>query len=129
MTLTEHVVQVRTRAAASAEVREGHRVTYRTDGGFGELERADVHRALEWQRHRLVFEHQPLEDVIEELGRYRTGWMFLRDPSLRNLPVTAVFDTAHPDHVLPAIEESLPIRVVRLTDRIILLYRAPTTTR
>jgi len=49
--------QVGTRAAAVAESRAEQHVTHRTDDGLGKLERPDVHRALAWQHHRIIFEH------------------------------------------------------------------------
>ncbi|WHZ22188.1 MAG: hypothetical protein OJF47_001300 [Nitrospira sp.] len=124
VTVTEHSIEVRTRQDTSAEIHAGTRITYRSDGRFGQIEPADVARTLAWQRHRLIFENQPLTDVLEELARYRPVWILLRDPSLRTLLVTGSFDTERLDHLLPTIEESLPIRTVQLTDRLILLYRS-----
>jgi transmembrane sensor len=123
VTVSEHSIQITTHGDETAEVRTGERVSYGADGRIGPKEPVDVTRALAWQRHRLIFENQPLPEVLDELARYRSGWIILRDPSLRTLPVTGSFDTGRPDHVLPAIEESLPIRAVRLTDWLILLHR------
>lgn len=129
VTVTEHSILVMTHGDKTAEVHTGERISYGADGLIGQVERADLTRTLAWQRHRLVFENQPLADVLEELARYRSGWILLRDPSLRTLSVTGAFDTARPDHILPAIEESLPIRTVKLTDQLILLHRDHTKRR
>jgi transmembrane sensor len=129
VTVTEHRVRIRTQGNHEAEARAGEQIIYRSDGRIGQVTSADVTRALAWQRHRLIFENQPLSEVLEELARYRSGWIVIRDPSLRALSVTGVFDTEHPGHILTAIEESLPIKPVRLTDQFILLYRGRTTTR
>jgi transmembrane sensor len=129
VTVTEHSIRIMTHGQPTAEVHSGERISYSADGRIGQIERADVTRALAWQRHRLIFENQPLADVLEELARYRSGWILLRDPSLRTLSVTGVFDTAQPNHILLAIEESLPIRTVKLTDQLILLHRDHTKKR
>lgn len=123
VTVTEHRVRIRTQGNHEAEARAGEQLIYRSDGRIGQVASADVTRALAWQRHRLIFENQPLSEVLEELARYRSGWIVIRDPSLRALSVTGVFDTDRPGHILTAIEESLPIKPVRLTDQFILLYR------
>lgn len=127
VTVTEHAVRVRAQTH-TAEVSAGQRISYRA-GWFGNTEEADVARALAWQRHRLIFEEKPLEDVVEELRHYRNGWIVIRDTSLRSLRVTGVFDTTHPEHLVPALVESLPIRVLSFTDRLILLDRDPTRAR
>jgi transmembrane sensor len=129
VTVSEHSIRIKTPGEPSAEVHAGERIRYDADGRMGQIESADLLRALAWQRHRLVFENQPLTEVLEELARYRSGWIVLRDPELRALSVTGVFDTEHPDHILTAIEESLPIRPVKLTNQFILLYRGQTKTR
>lgn len=123
VTVTEHSITVRTTQDTSAEIHAGTRITYRSDGRFGQMEPADVARTLAWKRHRLIFENQPLADVLEELARYRSVWILFRDPSLRTLAVTGSFDTERLDRLLTTIEESLPIRTLQLTDRLILLYR------
>ena len=73
----------------------------------------------------MVFDNDPLPVVLAELARYRSGrFMLLRDPSLNELLVTGSFDTDRLDRFLPALEESLPIRIVTIADRIYLLYRS-----
>ncbi|MGC4098074.1 MAG: FecR family protein [Nitrospira sp.] len=124
VTVAEHAVRVRT-GTHTADVSSGQRIVYRT-GWMGTSEKVDVARTLAWQRHRLIFEEQLLEEVVEELSRYRSGWIVIRDASLRALRVTGVFDTAHPEHLIPALVESLPIRAVSLTDRLVLIDRDPT---
>ena len=129
VTVSEHSIRIKTPGEQSAEVHAGERVRYDSEGRIGQVESANLTRALAWQRHRLVFENQPLTEVLEELSRYRSGWIVLRDPALCTMSVTGVFDTEHPDHILTAIEESLPIRPVKLTNHFILLYRGQTKTR
>lgn len=122
VTVTEHAVRVIGHHAV-VDVPEGRRLSYGSAGSFSLVETADLDRALAWRRHRLVFEHQPLAEVIAEVNRYRRGWIVLRDPSLQRLPVTAVFDIRRTQQALQTIEETLPIRTVAVTDRLVLLSR------
>nr|MBP8827156.1 FecR domain-containing protein [Nitrospira sp.] len=124
VTVTEHSIRIRLGKETSAEVHAGERLRYRPDGWIDPIETADMDRALAWRHHRLIFENQPLPEVLAELARYRSGRLvILRDESLKTLPVTGSFDTERLDHLLPAIEESLPVRIVSFADRVILLYR------
>lgn len=124
VTVTEHSIRVRLGQETFADVHAGEHLRYRPDGGIDRVEAADLNRALAWRHHRLIFENQPLPEVLAELARYRSGRVVIfRDESLKTLPVTGSFDTERLDHLLPAIEESLPVRIVSLADRVILLYR------
>lgn len=124
VTVTEHSIRIRVGKETSADVHAGERLRYRPDGRIDQVEEADIDRTLAWRHHRLIFENQPLPEVLAEVARYRSGRLvILRDDSLKTLPVTGSFDTERLDHLLPAIEESLPVRVVTFADRVILLYR------
>ena len=128
VTVSEHSVRVRLGHEPSMDVQAGEQLRYQPSGWLGSVERTDLNRALAWQQHRLMFENQPLPDVLEEVARYRSGrFVFLRDQSLNKLLVTGSFDTERLDHFLPALEESLPIRIVTFADRVILLYRSRIT--
>jgi transmembrane sensor len=123
VTVTQHAVRVSNARQAAADISEGHRVAYSPDE-FGPVETIDPERTLAWRRHRLIFENQPLAQVIAELNRYHQGWIVLRDPFLQELPVTAVFDVRKTDQALRTIEDILPVRTVAVTDRFIWLFRS-----
>jgi transmembrane sensor len=128
VTVSEHSVRIRLGHEPPRDVQAGEQLRYQLGGWLGSVERIDLNRTLAWQQHRLVFENQPLPDVLEEVARYRSGrFVFLRDQSLNTLLVTGSFDTERLDRFLPALEESLPIRIVTFADRVILLYRSRIT--
>jgi transmembrane sensor len=129
VTVTEHVVRVSGPTGPAADVAEGHRFTYGAGGELGPVEAVDPERLLAWRRRRLLFENQPLAEVVAELNRYRAGWIVLRDPSLARLPVTAVFDVNKTGQALKTIEETLPVHTLALTDRLVLLSRKHGTPR
>ncbi|MDL1889036.1 FecR family protein [Nitrospirales bacterium NOB] len=125
VTVSEHSVRIRLGHEPSIDVQAGEQLRYQPSGWLGAVERADLNRALAWQQHRLMFENQPLPEVLDEVARYRSGRLvFLRDQSLNTLLVTGSFDTERLDHFFSALEESLPIRIVTIADRVILLYRS-----
>lgn len=124
VSVAEHGVRVTLEPQVTVEVQAGEQVRYHQHRWLGPVERANMTRALAWQRHRLVFENEPLPVVLSEVARYRSGRLvLLRDASLNDLLVTGSFDSDRLDRFLPALEESLPVRIVTFADRVILLYR------
>ena len=125
VTVAEHGVKVMLESDVSVDVQAGERIQYHRNRWLGPVERTNMTRTLAWQRHRLVFDNDPLPVVLAELARYRSGRLvFLRDHSLNELLVTGSFDTDRLDRFLPALEESLPVRIVSIADRIYLFYRS-----
>ncbi|WP_101676355.1 FecR family protein [Alloalcanivorax mobilis] len=82
-------------------------------GELGERSAVNAHRALAWQHGQLIFQDRPLAAVIDDLSRYHPGHLMLLGEQLRQLRVTGVFDTDHPDQALNAIAASLSINLHR----------------
>lgn len=80
---------------------------------FGAITPANLN-AIAWHEGRLIAERMPLGQFLAELARYRPG-MLRCDPAIAGLALTGVFPLADTDRVLTALEQSLPVRVSRLT--------------
>ncbi|MGP4920706.1 FecR domain-containing protein [Pseudomonas helleri] len=76
---------------------------------------------LAWRRGKLIFEDRPLQQVVADVNRYRSGTIRILDAKLMDLRVSGIFNIAEPDAVLTTITETLPVRAVRLTDYLVLL--------
>ncbi len=74
----------------------------------------DVDAATAWQRGKLIFNRRPLENVVAELQRYRTGRIVILGDRLKTLEVTGVFDLDDTDRILRTIEETTKARVVQM---------------
>lgn len=111
MVVTEHSVRVALEDdPQTVDVDAGQAVQFGPHG----LEAAravDVASATAWRRDRLVFNQQPLGAVLEQIGRYHRGLIWVRDPDLRGLPVTGVVATADPDAQLQLLQRTLPLRI------------------
>lgn len=68
------------------------------------LTRADVITETSWTRGQLVFENQPLSQVVRELNRYSTQKMVIADASLDRLPISGTFKIGDADHFIHALE-------------------------
>lgn len=114
LVVTEHSVGVTLPALAGQQVvQAGQRLTY-DEQGVSAAQPIDAASATAWRRDRLVFDARPLGEVLDELGRYHSGIIWVRDPALRNLPVTGLFDTRNLDAQLALLQQSLPLRVRKL---------------
>lgn len=75
-----------------------------------------------WRRGKLIFEDQPLGEVLAALARYRHGLVACVTAATCARPVTGVFSTDKPLQALREIELFLGLRAVHLTDYLVLLY-------
>lgn len=118
--VTEHSVAVSVPGAERVIVEQGQQVRYgaRT---VGVVRDADLEQIEAWRHDRLIFHEAPLGEVIADLERYRGGRIVMTDSRLRRMPVTAVFDTRQTDAALDTIAGTLPIRMRRLTDLLVIL--------
>jgi len=72
-------------------------------------------QAHSWTEGMLVAVDWPLERLVEELGRYRSG--ILRcDTAIAGLRVSGTFPVDDTERALQAIANGLPVRIQRVTD-------------
>lgn len=67
-----------------------------------------------WQQGSLIAIDRPLGELLEELGRYRHGWLRC-DPRIRGLRISGAFPVDDTDLALRALERSFPVAVVYRT--------------
>lgn len=94
---------------------------YLSDRAISDPITLDKTAAKAWLRGQLVFFNTPLREVIAELNRYRGGHIVIVDSRLDDLKVSGVFVTDDPDAALGVIADTLPVRVTRMTDFLVLL--------
>lgn len=83
-------------------------------GGVAAPQQVDAAMATAWRRGKLIFNRRPLEDVVSELQRHTHSRILIAGSGLKALEVTGVFDLNDPSGVLDTIEQTLPVRVLRL---------------
>ncbi len=121
VTVYEHSVRVSfVQGETIDRLEEGQRITL-TQQQIGPIENVNLKQSKAWQEHLLVFKNQPLQQVITELNRYRSGKVIIVDHNLAEHLVTGVFDSAAPDAALAAIEKTLAAKEYRLLDSLVFL--------
>lgn len=121
VTVFEHAVKVTT---ASGEVKENLVEGEGLEFSAAHLNAAspvNLQRASAWQHQRIVFQDKPLSEVASELERYRPGKIIILSESIKSLPITGVFGIEDTDIALQSIEQSLPVKVLKLTEKLVLL--------
>ncbi len=82
---------------------------------------ADAGAIASWRSGKLVFADRTLKTVVEELDRYRPGAIVFLDSGLADQRFTGVIDFSDTDRALNAIENTLPVDVIRVTGFLTLL--------
>jgi transmembrane sensor len=110
--LFEGELELRPRHAPKARLQAGESRWFSATQ-LGEVAPAD-RNVIAWQDGRLIAERMPLEQFLAELSRHRPG-LLRCDPSVASLPLTGVFPLVDTDRVLAALEQSLPVKIQRMT--------------
>ncbi|PWB93638.1 FecR family protein [Methylosinus sporium] len=119
--VAEHRVAVAS-GGARAIVEEGRHSRFGAGAPITEPAPVDFFRIGGWRRGRLVFEDEPLADVLATLGRYHHGFLFAA-PSVRGLLVTGSFDAANPIGAASALEAALGVKTLSISKYMIFIYK------
>ncbi|HEX2054985.1 MAG TPA: hypothetical protein VHF07_00735, partial [Nitrospiraceae bacterium] len=123
VTVIHGTVEVGTSGPVSASIQQlttGQQVSAGVDG-LGIPRTVDPDDFTAWTARRLRVTNVPLSDVIEELQRYHTGFIWIWNPAVRRIRVTGIYDLSDPGRTLTVLAGTLPIRMDRLADRLVIL--------
>lgn len=121
VTVFEHAVKITNNTGQIKEkLRETEQMAF-TRNSLAAATEVNLQRAAAWHRQRMVFQDQALAEVVAELERYRPGKIIILSDAIKNLPITGVFDIADTDIALQSMAQSLPVKVRKITDHLVLL--------
>lgn len=97
----------------------------RTEPSFPAVREANVERAISWRNGQVLFDGDPLRDVIVEINRYSARQFVLADDRLGDLKISGAFNTGNTHAFIDMLTGSyLPVRVVEANrEHIVLGYR------
>lgn len=78
--------------------------------------------AFAWQRRQVVFNRQPLAEVLVEVNRYRAGRIVAVNPALAERVLSGVFNVGDAGAVVEALQATLHAQAVTLPGGLVLLY-------
>lgn len=126
VTVEEHAVSVKGRQeqayAINARINAGQQAIYDSDHGLQAPIAVDSAQSAAWQRGKLIFKNQPLAMVVAELDRYFPGRIVILHEPLTKLRVSGVFPINDAVSTLNMIEQTLPVKVSRITPWLMLLH-------
>lgn len=80
---------------------------------------------IAWQSGHLVFDGQPLREVLAEMDRYWPGRIVLRAPKAAGRPISAMLSLHDLSAGLDALARSERVRITRLTNYLVVVTDAP----
>lgn len=119
VTCVEGAVRVN-RLDRLVEMLAGEQVVYDEDG-FKPIAPIDVGVATAWERGQLIFRHEPLARVVQEVNRYRPGKIVLLNDRLGERDVVATFQLSGIDEAVDNLARTFGARLRRLPGGIVLL--------
>jgi len=102
------------------QLQNGQQVRYDTEMS-GVVSDAVVSEVSAWTSGMLVFRRAPLQEVVDELNRYRRGRVVLRGERLAREPVSGRFGIDDPEAALEQLRLSLSLDIRRFPGGIAVL--------
>jgi ferric-dicitrate binding protein FerR (iron transport regulator) len=103
-----------------ALVRPDQSVSYGKER-IGQVAAVDSEIAIAWRRRVLIFDNQPLSEVVAEINRYRPGKIILMDEALAARKVQARFTLVQLADVAALIRDAYGAKVTSLPGGVVLL--------
>jgi transmembrane sensor len=107
---------------------EGHRAVLKAaqqadygNGQLGQVEPADIEMTMAWRRRVLIFDGQPLSQVVEEINRYRPGKIILANDTLAARKVQARLSLNQMADVPALIQDAYGAKITSLPGGIVIL--------
>lgn len=106
--------------SVSRELQAGQQLIY-TASRIGVVARVNTEHVTAWRQRLLIFNHQPLSAVVEEINRYRPGKIILLNDQLGRRLVQARFRLDQLESVSSLIRDAYGARVTNLPGGIVVL--------
>lgn len=91
------------------------------NGRVGDVTPTDIEVTMAWRRRVLIFDGQPLADVVREINRYRPGKIILTNDGLAERKVQARFSLNQLADVAALIQDAYGAKVTSLPGGIVIL--------
>ncbi|MFK4826172.1 FecR family protein [Paenochrobactrum sp. BZR 588] len=120
--VTQHQVEIALPNLPAKRLNSGWQLAYNGDEILA-AQAVDINNVDAWRRGRLIYHNEALSSVLNDIERYRGGFIILTDKRLGQMLVSAAFSTASADAALDSIAQTLPINVSRAGNLVIISGR------
>lgn len=87
------------------------------------VEPVNVAAATSWTTGRLIFDHTPLHEAVEEMNRYSSVKVELASPGLARTPVSGAFNAGDVEGFAAALSDLYPVTATRRDGRLLITDR------
>ena len=123
VTVVEGVVELASNGPGWTPLRiEAGRQVSAGTGGPEPARNADISAATAWLKGRLAVDNVRLGELVDELRRYHVGAILVLNPAVADIKVSGSYNLADPTAVLTTLSQTLPVRMTRLTNRLVILF-------
>ena len=112
-------------AAKPAVLHHDEQISYDADGRVSSIGSFNRSMIGAWREGKLIFQTQPLEQVLAEIARYRPEEIRVIDPGLKGIPVSGVFNIRDIRSFVQALQDALPIQATWVNPQLVIVERAP----
>lgn len=104
---------------------QGDSLTYSRRHGLQPAGQFDLQRQTSWQRGVLIFDDQPLDEVLTHINRYSQRTLWLTDRALGQRRVSGLFRLGNIDQALDTIGQELALKQLHLPGLTLLYPSSP----
>ena len=119
----EGEVNIATRNDQELRLKANQAAAYDANGKLYPAAMPDPQALTAWERGKLIFADQALEDVLNQIARYHAVEFEIADPKLRELKISGAFKTANLQLLLETLEAGFPIKAQIVDSRHVRLLR------
>jgi transmembrane sensor len=88
---------------------------------LGQPRRLDSAQAASWIKGFLTFENETLENVVNQICRYRRGMVLFKDDSLRTMRINGRLSINESGDILKVLQKTLAVKMTYLTDWLVIV--------
>lgn len=119
----EHSVKIDAGAATPPTIlQQNQSIVYDENGKLRDPQTMDASTIGAWRQGRLVFENQPLGDIVTGIQRYLPGHVLVATANLRQKRLSGSLDLTHPKATLDDLAAAFEIRVTHVGAYLTILH-------
>lgn len=120
VTVSEGKVNVQPPGHPAATLGHGQQFRY-GPLGVSDVQTADLDAAFAWQQGRLIFYRARLSEIMEAVGRYRSGRIVILNEHIAERRITGSFPADDPDAALDALQTIVGFHRDTIASRLIII--------
>lgn len=99
-------------AATSVRLKKGQQTSVAKNAEKLEPKVVDTEKIIAWRERRLIFESEPLANVIDEFNRYNSLSLKINDRSIAELKISGTFKADSPKSLIDYLEKYEGVEIV-----------------